>query len=355
MAPMDVEKEKDKTKAGTDKGKKDGDKKKSEEETATSILTTGQLAADEIEVIVHPLVLLSTVDHYNRVAKDTRKRVVGVLLGTTWRGRIDVVNSFAVPFEEDLKNPLIWYLDHNYLESMFHMSKKINAKERIVGFYSTGPKIKENDLQIDELFRRFCSSPVFVIIDVRPGVEGIPVMAYRTKEEVEGDGKEIQRTFEHIPSSVGALEAEEVGVEHLLRDINDPSVSTLANQVKHKLVALSGLRERLEEMQTYLQLVLAQKIPVNNQIIYNMQTIFNLLPNLNVGELVKGLMVKANDMHFIIYLSSLIRAIVALHGVVQNKIDFSEGEEGGRSKRARKLGKKKAEQETGREEETKEK
>jgi len=49
----------------------------------------------QIEVIVHPLVLLSTVDHYNRVAKDTRKRVVGVLLGTTWRGRIDITNSFA--------------------------------------------------------------------------------------------------------------------------------------------------------------------------------------------------------------------------------------------------------------------
>jgi len=88
--------------------------------------------------------------------------------------------SFTVPFEEDLKNPLIWYLDHNYLESMFYMFKKINgmslppsfppslprfftpflttppslppslppAKERIVGFYSTGPKIKESDLQV---------------------------------------------------------------------------------------------------------------------------------------------------------------------------------------------------------------
>jgi len=32
------------------------------------------------EVFVHPLVLLSVTDHYNRVAKDTRKRVVGVLL-----------------------------------------------------------------------------------------------------------------------------------------------------------------------------------------------------------------------------------------------------------------------------------
>jgi len=28
----------------------------------------------------------------------------------------------------------------------------------------------------------------------------------------------------HIPSSIGATEAEEVGVEHLLRDIKDASV-----------------------------------------------------------------------------------------------------------------------------------
>lgn len=32
-------------------------------------------------VVVHPLVLLSVVDHYTRVARDTNKRVVGVLLG----------------------------------------------------------------------------------------------------------------------------------------------------------------------------------------------------------------------------------------------------------------------------------
>lgn len=44
-------------------------------------------------------------------------------------------------------------------------------------------------------------------------------------------GKEVTRVFEHVPCSVGAYEAEEVGVEHLLRDINDPSVSTLAAEV----------------------------------------------------------------------------------------------------------------------------
>lgn len=46
-------------------------------------------------VTVHPLVLLSVVDHYNRVAKDTKKRVVGVLLGSVSKGEVDVTNSFA--------------------------------------------------------------------------------------------------------------------------------------------------------------------------------------------------------------------------------------------------------------------
>ena len=34
-----------------------------------------------LEVVVHPIVLLSVVDHYDRVAKGTSKRVVGTLLG----------------------------------------------------------------------------------------------------------------------------------------------------------------------------------------------------------------------------------------------------------------------------------
>lgn len=36
---------------------------------------------------------------------------------------------------------------------MFAMFKKVAAKERICGFYTTGPKIRENDLAIAELFK----------------------------------------------------------------------------------------------------------------------------------------------------------------------------------------------------------
>lgn len=273
------------------------------------------------EVVVHPLVLLSVVDHYNRMSKGVRlrnKRVVGVLLGETFKGRVDVSNSFAVPFEEDAKDPSIWYLDHNFLEQMYSMFKKVNAKERIVGFYSTGPKIRQNDIMIDVMMRKYCSHPVFVIIDVDIDAVGIPTQAYYSVEQVD-ESKTTTRTFENVPSEVGAYEAEEVGVEHLLRDINDPTVSTLASRVQHKLTGLHNLKSKLESMQAYLRNVAAGKMPLNNQVVYNLQDIFNLLPNLNLDALVKAFVVKTNDMHLAIYVASLIRAVLALHTLVANK------------------------------------
>jgi 26S proteasome regulatory subunit N8 len=48
-------------------------------------------------VTIHPLVLLSVVDHYNRVAKNTTKRVVGILLGQQQQDGdvVNVSNSFS--------------------------------------------------------------------------------------------------------------------------------------------------------------------------------------------------------------------------------------------------------------------
>jgi len=62
----------------------------------TTSSATPSILATPSEVTVHPLVLLSVVDHHTRVARDTRKRVVGVLLGEVGSGgRVDVTNSFA--------------------------------------------------------------------------------------------------------------------------------------------------------------------------------------------------------------------------------------------------------------------
>lgn len=48
------------------------------------------------KVVVHPLVLLSVVDHFNRMHKiGHSRRVVGVLLGSQKGSSLDISNSFA--------------------------------------------------------------------------------------------------------------------------------------------------------------------------------------------------------------------------------------------------------------------
>ena len=110
------------------------------------------------------------------------RRVVGILLGS-WssKGVLDISNSFALPFDEDEKDRDVWFLDHEYLEHMYHMFKKVNAKERIVGWYHTGPKLHQNDILINDLVKRYCSSAgaVLVIIDAKPRNIGLPTEAYR--------------------------------------------------------------------------------------------------------------------------------------------------------------------------------
>jgi len=323
-------------------------------------------------VSVAPLVLLSAADHYGRQAKGTRKRVVGVLLGQNDGKNVRVSNSFAVPFEEDEKDPSVWFLDHNYVESMNDMFKKVNAREKLIGWYHTGPKLRASDLEVNELFKRYTPNPLLVIIDVQPKEVGVPTDAYFAVEEIKDDGTTTSKTFVHTPSIIEAEEAEEIGVEHLLRDIRDVAVGTLSTRITSQLQSLQGLHLRLRDIGQYLQKVLDEDLPVNHAILGNLQDVFNLLPNLSTpkaapvggatngvgaaagaagaidnGELARAMSIKTNDQLMAIYLSSLIRAITAFHDLIENKIknkqqaedkeaDKEEGKDGDKDKKDKK-------------------
>ncbi|KAI4134205.1 MAG: hypothetical protein LQ347_001716 [Umbilicaria vellea] len=295
-------------------------------------------------VSVAPLVLLSAADHYGRSAKGARKRVVGVLLGQNDGKNVRVSNSFAVPFEEDDKDPSVWFLDHNYVESMNDMFKKVNAREKLIGWYHSGPKLRASDLEINELFKRYTPNPLLVIIDVQPKEVGVPTDAYFAVEEIKDDGTTTTKTFVHTPSIIEAEEAEEIGVEHLLRDIRDVAVGTLSTRITSQLQSLQGLHLRLRDIGQYLQKVLDGELPVNHAILGNLQDVFNLLPNLSTpkttpqingankaqtenNDLARAMSVKTNDQLMTIYLSSLIRAITAFHDLIENKIQNRQQQE----------------------------
>lgn len=136
----------------------------------------------------------------------------------------------------------------------------------------------------------------------------------------------------HVPSSIEAEEAEEIGVEHLLRDVKSLSAGgALSSRVSDQLSSLRGLGTRLLEIKDYLEQVVEGTLPVNHQIVYNLQDVFNLLPNLDAAAAPKedGAGVKrpftvaTNDQLLVMYLSSLIRAVIALHDLVGLSLPFT--------------------------------
>ena len=206
------------------------------------------------------------------------------------------------------------------------MFKKVNSKERIVGWYHTGPKLNQNDIAINDLIRKYCSTSVLVIIDAKPKDLGLPTEAYYAVEEVHDDGTPTSKTFEHVLSEIGAEEAEEVGVEHLLRDIKDSTSGSLSQQITNQLMGLKGLYSQMVAIRNYLDQVVAGKLPINHTIIYLLQDIFNLLPDTSTLEFGKSSAVKTNDEMLVVYLASLVRSVVALHNLINNKITNREAE-----------------------------
>lgn len=133
-----------------------------------------------------------------------------------------------MPFEEDDKDPSVWFLDHNYVESMNEMFKKVNAREKLIGWYHSGPKLRASDLKINELFKRYTPNPLLVIIDVQPKEAGVPTDAYFAVDEIKDVCCQSQRlekqSREHHQDISLTLIFPTIGRHHRFQDLCQHSI-----------------------------------------------------------------------------------------------------------------------------------
>ena len=141
-----------------------------------------------------------------------------------------------------------------------------------------------------------------------------------------------------------------MGVEHLLRDINDPSVSHLGADLRGKLDGLRGFAARLADVSVYLHVrrrrrrsgvplirhmralfsppplqdVLSGRLPRNDAILSHIQTALATLPNTALPSLVAAQLETANDEHLALYTAALVRGVTALHDLVSNRAEARE-------------------------------
>ena len=124
----------------------------------------------------------------------------------------------------------------------------------------------------------------------------------------------------------------------ICRDIKDMTVGTLSQRITSQLMGLKGLESQLNDVSSYLERVSSGQLPANHQIIYQLQDIFNLLPDVQLNEFVRAMFVKTNDQHLVIYIAALVRSIIALHNLINNKlqnrdVERSEGKDTLKEKR----------------------
>lgn len=243
---------------------------------------------------IAPLVLLSVVDHYRRY---NATRVVGVLLGNESSGIISITNSFAVPFEEYENS---FFIDTSYLLNMFELFYKVNNKEKIVGWYHSGPKMYKNDIEISKSFNKYCDNPLLAIVNVTMEANDIPVQIYQLKDD---------DNLVNLNVQIGADETEEVGVEHLLRDIKEGTGSSIKDQVAQIVDSLKMYRSSIDDIIRYIENV-ESGMSYDFEIIELLQNILNDVPKIT----------KTIDMSEI-YSVELANTLIALNDLQKNRVE----------------------------------
>lgn len=277
-----------------------------------------------IGVKMHPIALLSIVDHHERaVGNKKNKRALGALLGENINGIYEITNAYALPFTEK-PGQGIYVLDHNYHEKMFSMFKKINIKEKFLGWYTTGTTFKKNDLEINEIFAEYTTDPVLIVVDVKgKNSLELPTKAFVSERVVDKRGY-LVRGFKNLVCTVAAFEPEEVGVEHLVREIKDLNMDSLKSRLGDKVNSLLALERKVGVIREYLDDVLKGKRKLDKDIVKILQEIMSKLPKVMNEEFKREISCKLNDNYLNMYVTSIVKNVINVHNLLNNRIKSIE-------------------------------
>ncbi|KAF8165585.1 JAB1/Mov34/MPN/PAD-1 ubiquitin protease-domain-containing protein [Crassisporium funariophilum] len=118
-------------------------------------------------ITIHPVALFSILDHYLR-RTDTQDRVIGTLLGTRSDNEVEVRSSFAVLHSETDEQVAV---DMDYHRTMYELHHKVNPKEVIVGWYSTGSNLNTYSALIQNFYSQETGPHQAIHVAVNTGVE----------------------------------------------------------------------------------------------------------------------------------------------------------------------------------------
>jgi translation initiation factor 3 subunit F len=207
-----------------------------------------------IQVIVHPLVLLSVLDHHNR-RQDEHGRVIGTLLGRRDGSTVEVTNAFAVPHAERGDEVAI---GKDFNKAMLALSLRCNRKETVVGWYAStarGDGAPELISDTSSLIHEFYAGeteendPIHLVVDTRLLENNISIRAYKSFPIVV-QGEPMGNMFHEVRLILRSTEPEAICLHEMIQ--RDQIKNDNLNGKETQQTDIDSLQHSMEKLYTSL-------------------------------------------------------------------------------------------------------
>ncbi|CAI9731519.1 eukaryotic translation initiation factor 3 subunit F-like [Octopus vulgaris] len=258
---------------------------------------------------VHPVVLFSIVDAYERRQEDAH-RVIGTLLGTCEKGAVEVSNCFTVPHNESEDEVAV---DIEYARNMYDLHRKVNSSEVIVGWFSSSGEISEYSVLIHEYYAREAKNPVHITVDTSLMTGKMGVKAFiSTPMGVANKSTGIM--FTPVNVEIIKYETEQVAI-NLIREsqLSSKRSVSMVTDLQQVDILCGRLQSMLAIVQQYVEDVLDGKIAPDNSTGRFLMELIHSVPMIDPDEFSAMLNANIKDLLMVTYLSNLTRAQLALN------------------------------------------
>ncbi|XP_022993463.1 eukaryotic translation initiation factor 3 subunit F-like [Cucurbita maxima] len=271
--------------------------------TESTVLQFSQ-SSNTLSAKVHPLVIFNICDCYVR-RPDQADRVIGTLLGSILPdGTVDIRNSYAVPHNEFSDQVA---LDIDYHHNMLSSHQKVNPKEVIVGWYSTGTGVTGGSALIHEFYSREVANPIHLTVDTGFNNGEGTIKAYISINLSLGD-RQLAAQFQEIPLDLRMVEAERLGFDIL----KTTSVDKLPNDLEGMEASMERLLALIDDIYKYVDNVVEGHVEADNTIGRFLADTVASLPKLSPAAFDKLMNDNVQDHLLLLYLSSITRTQLSL-------------------------------------------
>jgi len=267
------------------------------------------MATVNLVVKVHPVVLFSIADSYERRNADSH-RVIGTLVGSVDKQSIEVTNCFCIPhkeYEERVEADIV------YAQEMFELNKKVAPHEALVGWFATGSDITSHSALIHDYYARETKDPIHLTLDTTLNSGRVNMKAY-VFVPIGVPGATSGSMFTPVKVEMIAAEPEVAGLDLLHKTKHSKTRSVEPVPELKKIAEAAEKNEMmLDIVIRYVEAVLAGEEEPDSSVGRALVDLVQSVPKMDPVKFEAMLNSNMRDLLMVVYLSSLVKTQLQLN------------------------------------------